>query len=298
MPKRLAKFVLLMSLPLCCTTGAAHAGVFRDIGFGLGLAGFELQGNHNILSGGDNFRISNNFVGVPLDAGIADLSLQGPISLSISTGERGLSTLDLSLRTALDTATAAIPLGFIFNADVGSQQTQITGSLLIDANLSINGFGFYDLNLIYSLRETVDNDGSLSVGSANYDLDIGPVDISGNIFADMLKAITDPVFAAVGVDSPFAAFMQGPDLLSLLTPGGLEELAEFSLSNPATAGDPFAPLDDLLGKLDGDGVDGATSRSFLDGSLSVVPEPTVILLMLLGVPVLILGHRGRLRLAK
>lgn len=293
MPRRFQNLLAALLVLLAFTANPARAGVWRDIGFGLGLAGFELQGDHNIISGGADFRISNDFVGVPLDAGYADLTLLGPISLSFATGGRGLSTLDFSLRTALDTTTPASPLGYSFNADVGSQETQVLGNFLLDANLSFNGFGFYDLDLIYSSRQTVENDGRVVNSSDNYDFDIGPIDIRGNVFVDMFGLVTAPLFSALGIESPF---QQGTTLLTLLTPGGFEELAEFSLANLATAPDPFATLSDFLLGADGNAAAFA-SRTVLPNSLRVVPEPTVILLMLLGIPVLILGPGRRIRWA-
>jgi hypothetical protein len=283
-----AVFVIFAGAP-----SVVHAGVFRDIGVGLGYAGFNLEGGRNILSGGADFRISRNLVGQTLDFGSADLTLSGPISLEFSTGGRLLSNMDISLQTAMTGNQASSPLGYVLNYDVGGQSTAITGSIFIDANLSLNGFGFYDLELAYSSRQDVERDGRFSNSEDTYDLDIGPINVSGNIFADALALVTAPFFEGTDQTNPFASFSGRTQLQKLIETSSAEAQQQLaagdpvddSLFLPLTAGIVDGLMKGTLGSPD------FTPSVQFDG---VVPEPTVLLLMILGMP-LVMRRRPRHR---
>ncbi len=57
MNKTIATICLLISLGLATP---ARGDLFRDIGIALGNAGFTIAGDHNILSGGDDFFVGRN----------------------------------------------------------------------------------------------------------------------------------------------------------------------------------------------------------------------------------------------
>lgn len=262
----------------------ARGDLFRDVAFGLGFAGFNIQGDRNILSGGADFLVNRNFVGNTLDFGSGDLTLAGPISFSASTGGRFLDTLDLSFRTAINANAPAAPLNYVLNLDSGSQSTQVSGTLFIDGNFSINGFGFYDFDLQYSSRQNVGNDGRITDTDAQFDADVGPINISGNIFADMFAAVTTPLFAAAGSSNPFASFsgsaklndsLQNDNLLRLLADGAARDMNTLV---PFTAAIPGADGVDVFGAGFGKGADEAFR--------GVVPEPTVLLLLLAALPLI------------
>jgi len=277
----------------------ARADVFRDIAFGLGFVGFDFQGSQNVLSGGTDFLATNTFVGNPLDFGAWDLTLQGPVSLALSTGGRTLSTLDFAVRTAPDAAAGASPLSYILNYDVGGQSAQITGSILLDANFSLNGFGFYDLEFTYSSRQDVERSGGVANDSNTFDMDLGPINVSGNIFTDVLAVLTEPLFDRAGRTNPFAQFSGQAQLQRaietrtsearqrLAAGGTLTEEDIPALTNAAIL-DALASGDGLaLGRFD---IPIGSLPARIDG---VVPEPTVLLFMLLGLPVV---FRRRLRI--
>jgi len=156
----------------------------------------------------------------------------------------------------------------------------VTGSTLIDADFSINALGFYDLTLTYSSRRTVQQEG-IENDTQTYDSDIGPIDVSGNIFADALALITDPYFEQTGQPNPFSALSK-----TLIDLNPLE-----LFDAPA-----FADLDqNFLAEIGergrGRNPNPGVPRGPHGGPLhAVVPEPTVLVLLLLGVPVLI--HRS------
>ena len=288
---RWAGIATAFGLGLAVTASVARADVFRDIAVGLGYAGFELEGDRNILSGGADFRISRNLVGNTLDFGSADLTLQGPISLEFSTGGRALSNLDISFQTAMTGDLASSPLFYEFNSDVGGQSAEVSGSILIDASFSLNGFGFYDLELMYSSRQDVNREGRFSNSEDTYDFDIGPINVSGNIFADVLALITAPLFEATGSFNPFESFSGRTQLQKLIDASGDRARQQLAAGGAVT--------DNALSPLLAVGVVNEPSYGTLSLPASarttesgvVVPEPTVLLLMLLGVPILMRRRR-------
>jgi len=274
---------------------AVRADVFRTVGLGLEAAGFDVRGQRNPASGGLDFLINNQFQDRTFDFGAWDLTLNGPISTQLSTGGRVLSNLDVALTTALNSDAGAEPLTYELNFDAGAQATRITGSLLVDADLNLNAFGFYDLGLNYSTRQTVVNSGTVSNSTTDFDADLGPINVRGNIFADALAAITDPLFAAARQPNPFEFFSganqlklaiqaQGDALLASLG-AGLADAPSASALRGTNSGfvGPQVPR-----------AGGLTSSNSSTGSpnAGVVPEPPVLLLMLLGIPAL-LGLRRR-----
>ncbi len=280
-------------------TSAAQPDVFRDIPLALGQAGFNLEGSRNPLSGGADFSVNHNFIGNPLDFGAWDLTLSGPISLDFSTGGRRLSQLDIALTTAPNGRIAATPLSYVLNYDVGGQSMQVDGTLLIDAAFSLNGFGFYDFEMRYSSRQNVARDGRFANDDQTDDFDFGPISVSGNIFADVLGLITQPFFDRTGGFNPFTSFSGRLQLDELLSAS-----AKTALSGLASGGDPVA--DDrsvLLATVSPDGsIAGPPARFMLSDPVAgtvlnpsgvMVPEPTVLLLMLLGLPAVMHKRRRR-----
>jgi len=267
---------------------AAQADVFRDVAIGLAYTGFNIEGSKNHLSGGADFRISRNFVGNPLDFGAWDLTFQGPISLELSTGGRVLPQLDINLTTALTGDATAGPLAYLLNYDVGGQSTQIPGTLLIDAGLSLNKFGFYDLEFTYSSRQEVERSGRFANDDDTFDLDVGPINVSGNIYADALAAITQPVFERAGYGNPFASFSGSGSLSDWLTSSAV------AVQKRLAAGDnpileeqsnllAAIPWDDYLHRRE-DGFGLRVQPPAVHGVDRAIPEPTVLILMLLGLP--------------
>lgn len=276
-------------------SGAARADVFRNVGLGLEAAGFDIRGQRNVASGGYDFLINNQFQDRTFDFGAWDLTLDGPISTQLTVGGRILSNLDVALTTALSADANAQPLTYELNYDVGAQATRITGSLLIDADLNLNAFGFYDLGVNYSTRQTVVNSGTVSNSETDYDADLGPINIRGNIFADALAAITDPLFDASGRPNPFEQFSganqlkqaiqaQGDALLASLGAGLAEAPSPTTLRGSSSG---------FVGPQIPRPIGAAVASGTVPGSNpGVVPEPPVLLLMLLGIPAL-LGLRRR-----
>jgi hypothetical protein len=281
---RRARIGLALTLGFAVVAPAAQADLIRDVGVALGYAGFDIEGRRNILSGGEDYRISRNLLGTPLDFGAGELALQGPISLELSTGKRCPATLDIALQTAMNSDLSSSPLAYLFQYDVGGQSTEVSGTVYIDASLSINQFGWYTAELTYSSRQNVERDGRFANDSDTYDYDIGPINVSGNIFADALALITDPFFEATGQFNPFESFSgraEWQKLFDTSTSQARRDLAGgdslmASIMSPLLA--PGAMSEPVHGPLP------LPAGTQAVGAAGVVPEPTVLLLMLLGVP--------------
>ena len=267
-------------------TAAAQADVLRNVAFGLGYAGFDLEGRRNPLSGETDFRIGRNLVGNPLDFGLWDLTLQGPISLELSTGGRLFQQVDLAFTTALTADSPAVPLSYALNYGLGGQSAEVNGAVLIDTGLSLNQLGFYDLEFIYSVRQTVSADGESDGDDQTASLDLGPVKISGNIFADVLALLTGPLYERTGQPNPFIDF-SGPTslsgLLSLSADAAQQSLAaggdpvEEDLSD-ASAAAKFNASATPLKSLE------LNSRSNAIHTTAIAPEPASLLLILAALP--------------
>jgi len=291
--KRSTRSHLLLATLVLATVSPARADVFHDVGTGLAFAGFDVRGNHNPLSGGADLLITNTFDGSPFDFGAADISFQGPVSLQVSTGGRYLSQFDVSLTTAVDNRSTPSPLNYVFNYDVGGQSTRVSGSALVNADFSLNGFGFYKLSVDYSSRQTVDRNGQVVTDQSEFDSNFGPITISGNVFTDVLAWVTDPLFEQTGQTNPFASLSPAARLINA-DPTQQQELLKALVALGDESSDPpsafgrngGAGLNDLPPELSLT-AEGSNGRSFG----LVVPEPPVLGLLLLGIPA-ILGRFG------
>ncbi len=295
------KVVVTALCVLCVPIASAQAGLFRDVAYGLGYAGFNIEGDRNILSGGVDLSVNRNMIGNPLDFGAWDLTLRGPVSFDVSTGGRHLSQFDAALRIGLTgNAAAGIP-GYELNFDAGGQAMEIDGTLVVDAGLSLKEFGFYDFSFGYSSRQDVFRSGRFANDTQEFDSDIGPISLSGNIIADALALITAPIFDRADVTNPFASFSGSGSLSALLLGSAdntLEQLAagedpveqeRARLLATTALGHPFG--DESARLLAANAQPAAVPA--LAGA--AVPEPTVLLLMLLGLPA-VMRRRPRRRI--
>lgn len=276
-----------MASALLAATPPALADVFHDVGTGLAFAGFDVRGNRNPLSGGADLLITNTFNGSPFDFGASDISFQGPVSLQVSSGGRYLSQFDVSLTTAVDNRSTPSPLNYVLNYDVGGQSTRVSGSALVNADFSLNGFGFYKLTIDYSSRQTVDRNGQVVTDQAEFDSNFGPITISGNVFTDVLALVTDPLFQQTGRTNPFASLSPVARLIDA-DPAQQQELLKALVALGDGSSDPASAA---FGRDGGARLNGLPSGLSLAAERSngrsfglAVPEPPVMGLLLLGIP--------------
>ncbi len=294
---------LLSIVGLAITMGGSARAEMQNVATALDFIGFDLIGQRNPLSGGIDFLATSNFDGAPFDFGAWDLSLSGPLSMQVSTGGRFLSQFDVSLTTAVNGRTDATPLSYELNTDTGFQSSQVSGTVLADVDFSLNGLGFYDLSINYSSRQNVTREGLPANDSTTKDYDLGPINISGNIYADVLAILTDPFFDSAGQTNPFERFSGRAQLSQFLQASATDlqsALADGSdPSGAASTAKRYATLQKGFGNGDappgnGYGQGNGNGNGYGNSNGAAVPEPAVLVLMLLGIPVIVLSPR-RLR---
>ena len=191
--------LLAISLP----GQTAWADAWDDVLVGLDFAGFQFVGQRNPLSQGLTIQTVRNFQGTRLDFGATELTLTGPAVARVTTANRGFRSLDFSVSLG----TADSPLEYIYESDVGSSAVRVDGSTVFDLTGSINQFGWYDFEFEWSSRQTSSSTGRFSDPDEQImDFDIGPINVSGNLFADLLATMTDPLFESSGQENIFASF--------------------------------------------------------------------------------------------
>jgi len=281
--------------------GSARADM-QIVATALDFIGFDLIGQRNPLSGGVDFLATSNFDGAPFDFGAWDLSLSGPLSLQVSTGGRFLSQFDVSLTTAVNGRSDATPLGYVLNSDIGPQSAQISGTVLADVDFSLNGLGFYDLSITYSSRQNVTREGLLADDGTTNDFDLGPINISGNLYADALAILADPFFDSAGQPNPFEPFSGRAQLSEILRPSATDlQTALAEGADPTMAASTAARFGKVrrgFGNGDippgnGYGQGNGNGGGYGNANGAAVPEPAVLVLMLLGVPAIVLRRSAR-----
>jgi len=200
----------VLGLTLLTLPAVAQAGTFEKVLFGLSEAGFNFVAEPNYISGGNDLIVSQTFSGQTLDFGATELTLAGSPTFTFTTGGRGLDLLEVSLNTG------GSPFNYTLSTDTGNQISTITGSFLLDASAKVNEFGYYDLVFDVSSRQSINNEGRFSNDSTTQDFDIGPINVRGNLYADLLAAVTDPIFKALGTDNVFAQFSSSGQFASQL----------------------------------------------------------------------------------
>lgn len=265
----------VLAISFSFVSSVVQADTIHNVATALDYAGFDARGSRNPLSGGVDLLITRQFNGNLFDFGGAELAVQGPISLQVSTGGRVLPQFDVAFSTAANARSQATPLSYNYSSDIGPQSTSISGSMLIDGNFSINALGFYDLTLRSSARNTITRDGVVT-DSGTIDSDVGPITVSGNVFADVLAILTDPLFEQSGRENPFDAISKllidaSVDGTSALAT--LPDLDSQASLNANRSFDAFHP---------------AVSHANHGRAVghAAVPEPTVLIMLLLGLPLI------------
>ncbi|NOX57683.1 MAG: PEP-CTERM sorting domain-containing protein [Planctomycetes bacterium] len=300
--------VKLAAAMACCgmflVPSVTKAELFKNVLIGLSEAGFNFVGQENLLSGGADLIVTRTFNGERLDFGATEIVLTGSPTFTVTTGGRGLEVLDVSLNTGNN------PLNYVLTTDTGNQQTTVTGSFFLDATASINSFGFYDLQIDVSSRQTIEQDGVFDDSMREEDFDIGPINLRGNIFADLLATVTDPIFDLLGIDNIFAQFSgaaQFEQQLAAQTAAALATagVGDTILAKARNGEDLTADEIAYIGSLSSTTLD-PSSLGFQDindetfvgpidnggiAPLTLVPEPTTLLLIGLAIPTILRRRR-------
>ncbi|HUW81417.1 MAG TPA: hypothetical protein VMZ31_01325 [Phycisphaerae bacterium] len=176
----------------------AQAMFFRDVARALQYAGFTVEGQRNILTDGAVVNISQRFFGQPLNFGQTELTPNGQLRAQVGWDRRPIPALQFFM----DTGNA--PLNYELRRNFGMQDFLATGELQLSIGTEFNALGFYDTIVGINNTGTFETEGLFGENSGHMDFDVGPINISGNVVADVLAAVFDAL--ALGEDNPFREF--------------------------------------------------------------------------------------------
>jgi len=210
-------WAVVMVMGVCIDT--ARAGDFwRTAARGLQFAGWVNPtgeiGTYNTLVGdGWNFVATRELNGWEIYGGAFGFELgTGSAGTPVSFDTRvqlrrwPIPTVRVNVGTNQTDTTNPTSVSYDFWVNTGFQDVEIVGEGSLDAQIDINAFGFYDIDAFVSNRGTFTIDGVAYSDSGTLDYDMGPVSLSGNIFVDILAAMTAPLFEAAGTSNPLAVF--------------------------------------------------------------------------------------------
>lgn len=296
---RLAR-ILAVSVAVFAVSGTAvQAEVWRDVVRGMNLFDYNFNGQRNYLGNGWDLSATAVYTGQQYDFGFAELSLGSGVSrFDMGYTLRGIPKAEFSWTTG----GAALPYTLSFNNGIQDFQT-VSGSILIDVNTEVNVLGFYDTQIQISNRGTYGTDGFLADQEGDLAFDVGPIDVSGNIFADALAVVTQPLWAAANTPNPFTKFSQTATKTAQAT-ATIEELRARIEAGDILTDEEMAQLVNstlIAAILKGDAVDSDLFKSLSFPTkesasplriAEIVPEPTTVLLVL-GLGTLALPRRRR-----
>jgi MYXO-CTERM domain-containing protein len=150
-----------------------------------GVAGFEFNSAVNPLTGA---RVSPSLT----------------TELSIRTA--AIPTARLRVATDQTGTDTPVPVEYNFWVFTGAQDVSIEGQASIEAEVLVNALGFYEIDAFVSNRGEFEIDGLLYSDAGTLDFDLGPISLSGNIFADAVAAVTAPLFLPNDTSNPMAVF--------------------------------------------------------------------------------------------
>ena len=182
----------------------AEAKLYQDVIRGFELFGYRFSGERNLLGDGWDVNAAAFYNNDTFNLGLGTMNLTGSVLANAGYTLRGIPTGHFSLTTGPN------PLTYTFDVNTGFQDTSIAGSVLINIDTDINVLGFYDQTFQISNRDLEpDSDGFATDGfllndSRTIDYDIGPINLSGNVYVDALAAVTQPFFDLTGTENPFA----------------------------------------------------------------------------------------------
>lgn len=208
--------IMILALVTLLSVPTTQAQLFQDIFRGFQVAGTPSGGPLGTAAGGFQATgsrvgrtriVPNNFgqgfrlefdrsfgpdvVGRPevFDFGNLELQLAGSASMTAGYTTRGIPAGDVIFNVA--------NMNYEFRGLTGGQDFSLRGTLDVTSDLSINPLGFYDTTLqVNNTNASLIADGLLVDGDVDTDFDIGPINIKGNLYFDLVVA----ALASFGVD--------------------------------------------------------------------------------------------------
>lgn len=266
---------------------AAQAEVWRDVVLGMNLLDYNFSAEKNHLGKGWDLSATAVYTGQEYDFGFAELTLGSGIS-NFSGGytTRGIPKAEFSWNTG----GVALPYTLEFNNGIQDMQT-VSGSILVDVSTDVNILGFYDTRIQIANRGSYETDGFFADQDGSLAFDVGPIDISGNIFADALAIVTQPLWTAANTENPFTKFSQQASKTAAAT-ATMEELQARIAAGEILTDEEMATLVNstlVAAILKGESADSSLFKNMVlpskDGAAAlrisdVVPEPTTGLLVM------------------
>jgi len=249
-----------------------------------------------------------------IDLGLFDITLNaGQVRMNGQYSNRIIPQITFEAFTPL-------AIDYSVKLNTGFQDFEINNAqFAYSSEWTLNSLGFYDYQLSASHRGEYETDGFLLVDEGTLNFDIGPINMSGNIFADALTFATQPFFEAIGENNPFAIFSGRAtkeiqvtrtinDLTDRATAGEvlteeeLDELIEATLI-AAILGDTipdfsFLAMEEFMPTLDsvnaeilGDDLILTDTPGLVAQELILIPEPATSMLMLVTAVLLVTVRR-------
>lgn len=171
---------MLVAGALLCGAVQAQAGLFKNVRYALGYAGFNQQLQRNVVADGWTYNYGQTFNNQEYDFGNSELTLTGTVDGSFNFTRRGIPEVELNLSTPNG-------LAYTYESTDGPNKFSIDdGFFNIDQKISFNEFGGYDIELTVTNRGTLVFDGATQTSTPiNYD--IGPVNIHGQWLVDVFN---------------------------------------------------------------------------------------------------------------
>lgn len=194
--------IILAALTL--TGNVVQANTWGKVARGFQLFDYQFSGERNYLGNGWTLNADVIYTGQTYNMGLATLQLgaDSPARANMSMGY----TLRGIPKASFDFSTSG-PLSYNFEIDTGLQDFRtVRGSILYDVHTDVNLLGFYDTHVQISNRGDYSTSGLLGQDGGTLAFDIGTIDVSGNVYADALAALFQPLFDAAGTENPFAKF--------------------------------------------------------------------------------------------
>jgi hypothetical protein len=298
---------LAAAFVVTASAGPALGVPWRQVARGLSLFDTQIGLERNLLGDGWDLRLASDWQAQTYNFGLSNLSLNGQMITDLHLTTRGLPQVEFSTVTPQ-------AVQYVYEMNTGVQDVVLSGSFTVNGGGSVNAFGFYDLDLTISNRGDLESDGFVLAGDNITDFDIGPINVSGNVFVDAIAAIVDPFFAAANVENPFAKisgratksieFARMEDQIrakivagELLSEEELDTLIGATVTSRAFGGllDNSAELESLLDEALS-AYDAAGSSPESGSTLSFgtpTPEPAGVLLAGMGLSLWVRRRRGR-----
>lgn len=216
-----AAAALIMAVAVAVKPAAAVDDFWQTAARGLQFAGWapptgDIGVSRHVFGDGwtvqtrrtlDNWTLNGGVVGFELSPGIDPVTgSRQSVSLDTEASFRRWAIPTVNLRIATDRPGTNNPVPVEYNIFVrtGAQDVELKGQGILEAEVMVNALGFYDIDAMISNRGSFSIVGVLYADQGSLDYDLGPISLSGNVFVDLLAAVTQPLFGATDTANPLA----------------------------------------------------------------------------------------------